>query len=274
MTGRPRWRAGWPLRSGAVALIGLLVITLLAVIGPSFAPANPLLRVDVPYLDPSWHHWLGTDEVGRDLLSRILYGIRLTWFPVLAVIALATAVGTAVGTVSATAGGLVELMLNRLSDLMMVIPSTLIALAAAAALGPGIWHLVAAISVFWWPWYARIAHTDIRRVATRAHVEAARLAGVKNPRLMLRYLLPAALPSLLVAASLDVANVILVLAMFSFLGLGAPAPAPELGAMTARSLVSLTTHWWIPLTPAIVIFVLAFTANLAGDGIRRWMEST
>ena len=240
MTLRPLWQAGWPLRSGAGPLIGLVVITLLAIVGPSFAPANPLLRVDVPYLGPSWHHWLGTDEIGRDLLSRILYGVRLTWFPVIAVIALATAVGTAVGTVSATAGGPVELLLNRLCDLMMVIPSTLIALAAAAALGPGTWHLVAAISVFWWPWYARIAHTDIRRVATRAHVEAA----------------------------------ILVLAMFSFLGLGAPAPAPELGAMTARSLVSLTTHWWIPLTPAIVIFVLAFTANLAGDAIRRWMEST
>jgi peptide/nickel transport system permease protein len=261
-------------KSGALPLIGLLFITLLAVAGPIFAPANPLLRVDTPYLDPSFQHWLGTDEVGRDLLSRILYGIRLTWFPVLAVIALTSAIGTLVGAVAATAGGLVELLLNRFCELMMVIPATLIALAAVASLGPGTWHLVAAISVFWWPWYARIAHTEIRRVATRAHVEAARLAGVGRPRLFLRYLLPAALPSLVVAASLDVANVILVLAMFSFLGLGAPAPAPELGAMTAQSLVSLTTHGWIPLSPAIVIFILAFTANLAGDGIRQRMEST
>jgi peptide/nickel transport system permease protein len=261
-------------KSGALPLIGLLFITLLAVAGPSFAPANPLLRVDTPYLDPSFQHWLGTDEVGRDLLSRILYGIRLTWFPVLAVIASTSAIGTLVGAVAATAGGLVELILNRFCELMMVIPATLIALAAAASLGPGTWHLVAAISVFWWPWYARIAYTEIRRVATRPHVEAARLAGVERPRLFLRYLLPAALPSLVVAASLDVANVILVLAMFSFLGLGAPAPAPELGAMTAQSLVSLTTHGWIPLSPAIVIFILAFTANLAGDGIRHRMEST
>ena len=260
-------------RTEAVALSGLLLITLAALVGPLLAPANPLLRVDQPFLEPSLRHLFGTDEIGRDLLSRVLYGIRLTWLPSLVVIGVAATIGTVIGAVGGATGGLLDLVLDRFSELFMVIPSTLIALATVAAIGPGTWHTVAAISVFWWPWYARIVRAEIRAVAVRPHVEAARLSGVGGPRLVFRYLLPAAFPSLVVAMTLDVANVILVLALFSFLGLGAPAPSPELGAMTARSLVSLTTHWWIPVIPSIVIFVLAFTANLAGDGFRSLLES-
>jgi peptide/nickel transport system permease protein len=167
----------------------------------------------------------------------------------------------------------VDWLLTRLTDLFIVIPSTMIALAAVAALGPGIWHTVAAMSVFWWPWYARIARNELISVSSRPHAEAARLAGTGRLRLVFRYLLPAAWPAILVTATLDVANVILVLSLFSFLGLGAPAPAPELGAMTARSLADLTTHWWIPILPATAIFLLVLTANLAGDGLRSLMRS-
>ena len=134
-------------------------------------------------------------------------------------------------------------------------------------------NTVVAISVFWWPWYSRIMRGEIKTLAARPHVEAARLAGVSQTRLLLRYLIPGAVPAMLVAATLDVANVVLTLALFSFLGLGAPAPAPELGAMTARNLDSLTTSWWLPIFPALVVFLLAFAANVAGDGVRRRLES-
>jgi len=260
-------------RVEAAAVWMLFVITLIAVAAPYLAPADPVLKIGEPYQAPSLSYLFGTDEIGRDMLARMIYGVRLTWLPSLVIIAVGVAIGTAVGVLGAIAGGLLDLLLARLTDLFIVIPSTMIALAAVAALGPGIWHTVAAMSVFWWPWYARIVRNEVKVVAGRPHAEAARLSGVRGPRLVIRYLLPAALPTVLVTATLDVANVILVLSLFSFLGLGAPAPAPELGAMTARSLASLTTHWWIPILPAIAVFFLVLTANLAGDGLRSLMKT-
>ena len=125
-----------------------------------------------------------------------------------------------------------------------------------------------ALAIVWWMWYARISRDEIRRLKARPHVEAARIAGVRGPRLLLRYLLPGVVPALLIGASLDVANVIMTMSLMSFLGLGLPAPAPELGAMTSRTLDSLTVHWWLPILPAAIIFLLCLLANLAGDGIR------
>src|SRR5580658_1703883 len=260
-------------RIEAAAVCMLVVITVIAFAAPYLAPADPVLKIGEPYQAPSLHYLFGTDEIGRDMLARIIYGVRLTWLPSLVIIAAGVAIGTVVGVGGAIAGGWVDLLLARLTDLFIVIPSTMIALAAVAALGPGIWHTVATMCVFWWPWYARIARSEVKAVAGRPHAEAARLSGVRGARLVMRYLLPAALPTILVTATLDVANVILVLSLFSFLGLGAPAPAPELGAMTARSLASLTTHWWIPILPAIAIFLLVVTANLAGDGLRSLMKT-
>lgn len=260
-------------RLEAVSVCMLFVITLVAVAAPWLAPADPVLKIAAPYQPPSLNFLFGTDEIGRDMLARMIYGVRLTWLPGLTIIAIGVLIGTLIGVVGAVSGGVVDALLARLTDLFIVIPSTMIALAAVAALGPGIWHTVAAMSVFWWPWYARIVRGEVRAVATRPHAEAARLSGVRGMRLVLRYLLPAALPTVLVTATLDVANVILVLSLFSFLGLGAPAPAPELGAMTARGLASLTTHWWIPILPAVAIFVLVVIANLAGDGLRSLMKT-
>jgi peptide/nickel transport system permease protein len=255
----------------AIAMV--LAITLIALTAPYLSLADPVLKIATPYQQPSLHHLLGTDDIGRDMLSRITYGIRLTWLPSLVIIAIGVVVGSLIGALGAIAGGVVDSLLSRLTDLFIVIPSTMIALVAVAALGPGIWHTVAAMSVFWWPWYARIVRQELIAVSTRPHAEAARLAGTHGARLLLRYLLPAAYPPVLITATLDVANVILALSLFSFLGLGAPAPMPELGAMTARTLSDLTTHWWIPILPATAIFVLVISANLAGDGLRSLMKA-
>jgi peptide/nickel transport system permease protein len=145
-------------------------------------------------------------------------------------------------------------------------------LSVVAALGPGLLNTMIAITIFWWPWYARMARDEVRRIRARPHIEAAKIAGVKPIRLMFRYLLPGTFPALLVSATLDVANIILTLSIISFLGLGLPAPAPELGAMTAQSIESLTTAWWLPLLPAVVIFIMSVFANLAGDGVRSVMR--
>jgi peptide/nickel transport system permease protein len=272
MPARPRFnwrdffrRAGW-LES--IGIVGLFVITIVAVLAPWITPFDPQLRVAAAYQPPSAGHWFGTDEIGRDLLSRVILGVQYTWLPGLAVIGFGLAVGSVLGLVSGLMDGKVDLVIVRIIDLFFVFPSTLIALAVVASLGPGLVNTMIALAIFWWPWYARISRDEIRRLKALPHFEAARIAGVRGPRLLLRYLLPGAAPALLIGASLDVANVIMTLALMSFLGLGLPAPAPELGAMTSRTLDSLTVHWWLPILPAAVVFLLCLLANLAGDGVR------
>lgn len=259
--------------SERIALLALAFFSLIAVFAPLVAPNSPQVQVGPSFSPPSWAHPFGTDEIGRDLLSRVIYGIRLTWFPAIAIIGLGLLIGTLLGLLSGAFGGGWDRLIQRFTDLFLILPSTLIALAVVAALGPGTLNTVIAITLFWWPWYSRIVRSEVRSIAAKPHVEAARLAGVSRRRLLFRYLLPGAGPAIVVTATLDVANVILVLALFSFLGLGAPSPAPELGAMSARTLDSLTTAWWLPILPAVVIFLLAMAANFAGDGLRNVMRS-
>jgi peptide/nickel transport system permease protein len=263
-------RTGWLER---LAIGGLGVITVIAVAAPVLAPYNDQLPVAPPFQPPSTAHWFGTDEIGRDLFSRVLMGIRLTWFPGLIIVLTGAVVGCLIGLVSGAYGGWMDRVLQRFTDLFLVLPSSLVAIAVVAALGPGLVHTVIAITIFWWPWYSRLIRGEVKAIAARPHVEAARLAGAARLRLLTRYVLPGAVPTLVVTMTLDVANVILVLAMFSFLGLGAPAPAPELGAMTAGYLTYMSTYWWLPLFPACVLFLLAYCANVAGDGARDVLET-
>ena len=258
-------RMGWLERVGVA---GVIAITVLAIFGPLLAPFDPMLRIADAYLPPGLPHLFGTDEIGRDLFSRVLLGIRYTWLPGLAVFGVALFMGSAVGLLAGLWGGGVDALFQRIVELFLVLPSTLIAISVVAALGPGLLNTMIAITIFWWPWYARMTRDEVRRIRSRPHVEAARISGVSRTRLMLRYLLPGTVPALLVAATLDVANIILTLSLMSFLGLGLPAPAPELGAMTARSIDSLTVYWWLPILPAVVIFAMSVCANLAGDGVR------
>jgi len=258
-------RVGWLDRLG---LAGIVAITLVALLAAALVPFDPQLRVAEAYLAPSAAHWFGTDEIGRDLFSRVLFGVQLTWLPALAVIGFSLVLGTLIGVVSGALGGWVDLVIQRLIDLFLVLPSMLVALAVVATLGPGLFNAMLALAIFWWSWYARIARDEIRRLKARPHAEAAQAAGTTPARLVMRYLLPGALPALLVAATLDVANIILAMSLMSFLGLGQPAPAAELGAMTSRSLESLTVYWWLPILPAATIFLMCLCANLAGDGLR------
>ncbi|MEO5805450.1 ABC transporter permease [Devosia sp.] len=258
-------QVGWLETAG---IVGVLLITLVAIFANWLTPYDPMLRVADSYLPPTLEHFFGTDEIGRDLFSRVLLGVQYTWLPGIGVIAVTLLFGGFLGLVAGAVGGWVDTLILRFVELFLVLPSTLIALAVVAALGPGLLNTMIAITIFWWPWYARICRDEIRRLNTRPHVEAARVSGVGGMRLILRYLLPGAIPTLLVAATLDVANIILTMSLMSFLGLGQPAPAPELGAMSSRALESLTVYWWLPIMPAAVIFFMCFVANLAGDGIR------
>ena len=266
-TGLLRHAARLPL---ARVLAPVLVLTLVALAAPLLAPHDPTAITAAGSLQaPSAAAPLGTDEVGRDVLSRVLHGIRASWLAALAVIAGGVLLGGTIGLIAGAGGRLVDTVLMRITDLFLALPAPILAIAVIAALGPSLRNSLIALSVVWWPWYARIVRGEVRALAGRPHVEAARMAGVGRVRLMLRHLLPAALPPVIVTMSLDVGNLVLALAGLSFIGLGAPPPSPELGAMSARGLQYLFGHPWIPLAPALAVAVLAFAANLAGDSINR-----
>lgn len=255
----------WPQQ---LAIASLVLVTLLALLAPLIAPHDPLVPAGNPLTHPGSSFLLGTDDVGRDLLSRCLYGLRTSWFSALAVIASGLLFGGAVGVVAGATGGWIDNLLMRITDLFLALPAPILAIAVVSAIGPSLTHTLIGVAVVWWPYYARIVRAEIRQLAVRPYVEAARLARVGRGRLWLRHLLPGALPTILVAASLDVGGLIVTLAGLSFIGLGAPQPAPELGAMSAAGLPLLLNSAWIPVAPAITVFLLAFIANKAGDALR------
>lgn len=252
------------------ALLALLAVTtLVALFARELAPDNPVQPVGDLNLRPlSPHHLLGTDSIGRDLLSRTVVGVRSSWLSALAVVLVGLLIGGIIGLLAGAFGGWVDGLLMRITDLFLALPGALVAIAIVAALGPGLVHTLVGISIVWWPYYARIIRGEVHALAVRPHVEAARLAGVGRGRLIVRHLLPGVLPSAVVTASLDVGNVILLLAGLSFLGLGQAAPAPELGADTARTLSQVLDQPWIPLVPGVAVLVLTLIANLGGDAIR------
>lgn len=258
---------GRPLNLTLTGLLGLL--TLVAALGRVLAPYDPVQptgRFNLPPLSPG--HLLGTDLIGRDLLSRTLVGVQVSWFSALVIVASGLLVGGVVGLVAGASGGWVDSLLMRVTDLFLALPGTLVAIAVVAALGSSLGHTLLAVALVWWPFYARIVRGEVRAIAARPHVEAARLAGVSRTRLVLRHMLPGVIPTGVVTASLDVGNVVLLLAGLSFIGLGQQAPAPELGADTARALPQLLGQWWVPTVPGLAVLVLSLVANLGGDAIR------
>jgi peptide/nickel transport system permease protein len=261
------------LNWSAVSLV--FVVTIIALAVPVISPHDPLVPVGMPLQAPGTHGFLlGSDSVGRDILSRVLYGIQSSWFAALAVVAIGLVIGGLVGLIAGATGGWLDGVLMRITDGFLSLPAPVLAIAVVAALGPGFVHTLVAVSIVWWPFYARLVRGEVARLAARPHIEAAKLAGVGRIRLAMRHLLPGAVPNALVAASLDIGNLILTLAALSFLGLGQSAPAPELGADTARNLTYFLQQWWVPVMPGIGVLVLALIANIAGDGLRNLMKTS
>lgn len=276
---RGRLRLALPQsRSMIVNWVGfsLVIVLSLAVIAvPLLAPHDPLIPVGMPLQPPGDHGFLlGTDSVGRDILSRVLYGARSSWLAALAVVALGLLIGGFVGLVAGATGGWIDATLMRITDGFLSLPAPVPAIAVVAAMGPSFLHTLIAVSIVWWPFYARLVRGEVARLAARPHIEAAKLAGVSRFRLAGRHLLPGAVPNALVAASLDIGTLILTLAGLSFLGLGQAAPAPELGADSARNLSYFLQQWWIPVMPGLGVLVLALVANISGDCLRNLMKTT
>ncbi|MGM7646865.1 oligopeptide/dipeptide ABC transporter ATP-binding protein [Nocardia sp. JW2] len=257
------------VKPSEVITLGVLATLIVVMLGaPWLAPYDPDLPVGKPVSPPDAAHWLGTDEVGRDIASRVLVGMRASWWGALCVIASGIVIGGTVGAVAGTLGGIVDRILMRITDIFIALPAALLAIAVVAAIGPSYGHTLVAVALVWWPLYARVVRGEVTRLRSQPHIDAARMSGAGSFELGRLHLLPGAWPPTIVAASLDVGALILMLSGLSFIGLGAPAPAPELGAMSARGLPYLLDSWWVPIMPAIGLLVLATIANLAGDVIR------
>ncbi len=259
-------RVGWLDR---VAMGLFILVTFIALFAKVLAPHSASATPGAPFLSPGHPGFpLGTDDVGRDIFSRVLLGIQSTWLAALLVIGSGVLFGGFVGLVAGATGGVIDTILMRFTDIFLALPGPVLAITIVAALGPSLWHTLIAVMIVWWPLYSRIVRGEVRALANRPHMEAARLAGAGRLRLMFRHLMPGAVPSTLVAASLDVSALVITLSSLSFLGLGAPAPAPELGAMSARGITYLLEYWWIAVIPALAVFAVAVVANIAGDGAR------
>jgi peptide/nickel transport system permease protein len=267
---RPARARASALSVGDFAGLGLFgVLILLALLAPLIAPHPPIAPAGDPFTPPLHGGFLfGTDEVGLDIFSRVLFGMRASLIAAGAVIASGVIFGGLIGLAAGAGGKLLDNVLMRFTDLFLALPGPVLAIAVVAAIGPGFSHTLLGVAIVWWPFYARIVRGEVKALAARPHLEAARLAGAGTFRRAFRHLLPGAVPAVVVTASLDVGNLVVTLASLSFLGLGAPAPAPELGAMAARGLQYLLQEWWVPILPALAVFLLALAANLAGDALR------
>ncbi|WP_150244097.1 ABC transporter permease [Nocardiopsis quinghaiensis] len=251
----------------ALGVAGLMV--LLALVGPYLAPMDPY-AVDLAksLTPPGSEHWMGTDANGRDILSRVLAGGRTTILATVAVIAVATVIGTLIGTAAALGGRIVDEILMRICDVGLSLPAIVVALGLAAAMGPSLQSAVIALAATWWPGYARLVRTLVRETRDAEFVESARVLGVSRTRLVLRHVLPNSLSALYVQTTLDVSAVMLVISGLSFVGVGAQVPASEWGAMIAASRDTAITAWWTVLFPGLAIALTAIAFNLVGDWLR------
>jgi len=265
--------AGWrSFARNRLALVGLaIVLALLAIAAGAYvlAPYPPTVGELAARLPPpSAAHWLGTDDQGRDILSRLIHGSRITLFVVVLVAVLAAPIGLLVGTASGYAGGWVDAVLMRVTDIFLAFPRLILALAFVAALGPGIENAVIAIAITSWPPYARIARAETLTIRQADYISAVKLLGASPLRIVLRHVMPLCVPSVIVRVTLDMAGIILTAAGLGFLGLGAQPPMPEWGAMIAAGRAYVLDQWWVAAAPGAAIFIVSLGFNLLGDGLR------
>ena len=265
------WRQFTANRLAVVGLLIIVALLLIAAFANVIATHNPVVGdlKNARLLPPgSAGYLLGTDDQGRDIFSRLVYGSRLTLLVVVLVAIISAPVGLIVGTVSGYAGGWVDATLMRITDIFLAFPKLVLALAFVAALGPGIQNAIIAIAITSWPPYARIARAETLTVRRSDYISAVKLMGASPLRIIVRHVMPLCMSSLIVRVTLDMAGIILTAAGLGFLGLGAQPPLPEWGAMIASGRRFILDQWWVAAMPGIAILVVSLGFNLPGDGLR------
>ncbi|MER9841568.1 ABC transporter permease [Mesorhizobium australicum] len=264
------WRRFSANRLAFVGLLIIIALLLVAVLAGVLAPYSPTFGdlKNARLLAPTAQHWFGTDDLGRDIYSRILYGSRWTLYVVVLVAIIAAPIGLLVGTVAGYAGGWTDAILMRVTDIFLAFPKLVLALAFVAALGPGIENAVLAIAITSWPPYARIARAETLTVRNSDYIKAVQLMGASPFRIVLRHIMPLCISSLIVRVTLDMAGIILTAAGLGFLGLGAQPPLPEWGTMIASGRRFILDQWWVAGAPGFAILIVSLGFNLLGDGLR------
>jgi peptide/nickel transport system permease protein len=261
-----------PDRFAAFGAVLIVVIVLAAVFAPWLAPYPDEPMPLESLQPPSAAHWFGTDNAGRDVLSRVLYGARTSLFIIVGVLSVSAVAGVTLGVVAGYAGGWLRDVIMRITDVFLAFPALLLSLALAVVLQPSVNTVVLAIAVTWWPWYTRLSASTAASIATRSYVDAARCLGVPAPLIIWRHVLPNSLTPVLVQLSLDAGGVMLTAAALSYLGLGAQEPTAEWGLMVQQGQTYFTTNWWVVTFPGLAILVTAFAFNVLGEGLRNALD--
>jgi peptide/nickel transport system permease protein len=250
-----------------------LIIILVAIFAPVIAPYDPSkINFSVKLVPPGFAHLMGTDELGRDIFSRVLYGARTSLLIGVTVLFVSMAIGVPIGLISGYFGGRIDTILMRFSDIFLAFPPLLLPIAITAALGAGLFNAMMALAISWFPWYARIMRSSVIGIKQELYIDAARAMGVGHFRIMLRHALPNASTPVIVQASMDFGYTILAAASLSFIGIGARPPSIEWGLMVALSRSKFLDFWWTAAFPGLAIFVAVLAINLAGDGVRDYLD--
>jgi peptide/nickel transport system permease protein len=260
------WRRNRLMVVGTAIIAGLLLVTAVAPLLATHSPYEQVLADRL--LAPSGKYLFGTDGLGRDIYSRVVYGARITLTIALLVAAISAPIGVLVGILSGYLGGAVDEILMRLADVFLAFPRLILAIAFAAALGPGVENAIIAIAIALWPSYARLARAETLNVKNNDYIQAMRVLGAGKMRIMAGHITPLTLSSIIVRMSLDMGTIILTAAGLGFLGLGAQPPMPEWGLMVSDGRQFLVDQWWVSTLPGVAILVVVMGFNLLGDGIR------
>jgi peptide/nickel transport system permease protein len=271
-TGQRRWRR---FRRNPTAVVGLTIVVVVvgaALLAPWITPypdhVGAVVNFRVRHQPPSWHNWFGTDNVGRDILTRVIFGYRISLILAATVLGIAVPVGVALGLVAGYFGGWIETIVMRINDISLAIPPLVMALAVTTVLTPNLIHSMLAIAALWWTWHTRLIFSITRTLRQQEFIEAAETLGASKFHILFRELLPNCASAILVKTSLDFGFVILVGAALSYLGLGVQPPTPDLGTMVASGADFLPERWWESLLPGGAILFVALGFNLLGDGLR------
>jgi len=258
------------------AMILVLALVVLAILAPVIVPYPGHIELENDPANmlqaPSMAHLFGTDELGRDIFSRVIYGTRISLRASLSAVALAVVFGMLLGAIAGAAGGIVDEIIMRFTDIFLSFPSLLLAIALASFLSPSLTNAMLAISVSWWPWYTRIVRGQAVSIRERQFVRAARAIGTSEIMIVFKHIIPNTIAQVIVQASMDIGGVIMTLASLSFLGLGAQAPTPEWGLMINTGRNYFQTAPWCSVFPGLAIFLTVLAFNLLGDGLREVLD--
>ena len=264
------------LRRNSLTLIGCFIVLVMLFIGlaaPVLSPYNPVAIDIVNKLQaPSAAHWFGTDEIGRDIFSRVLYGCRISIQVGLYIVLLAAVVGTIVGSISGYQGGLLDQVIMTITDILLSFPSLVLAMALAAALGPSLYNTMLAVAIVKIPVYVRLVRGQVLSLKEQSYVKAAQTFGASQAWILSRHIIPNSLAPVLIQITLGIGEAILTASSLSFIGLGAQPPTPEWGAMISTARIYALDQWWYVTFPGIAIFTTVVGFNLLGDGIRDLLD--